>query len=386
MKEILTSRERVKRAINRQPVDRMPIDLGAHGSSGISAFAYWELRERLGLATDKISISELIPMLARVDDDILRRFHIDFKLLKPPGKKVRLWQVRGKYSFFVPASFSPVKSDSDEWMVANKGRMKMPAGGFFFDRDRAWWPEIEERDACELLAATAREAEKIYKETEYYTIYNEFYSFFRQDIEWMCRMVTEPQAIYAENQAMLKQEMANAAKMIQSMGQYVQAVSVASDLGTQQGPFVNPQLYDDLCAPFLEKFCQFIHENSDMKIMMHSCGSIARFLPTLIRCSIDMINPVQISAADMEPADLKQRYGSQIVFWGGGCDTQNVLEKGSEQEIRSNVRALVRMFKDNYGYIFSQVHNIMGNIPPQNIMTMLDTAYEESFYQAGERI
>ncbi|NJD03187.1 MAG: hypothetical protein FIA99_11495 [Ruminiclostridium sp.] len=380
VKETLSSRERVKRAVNMQPVDRMPIDLGAHPSSGISAFAYWELREKLGLSTDKIEITELIPMLARVDDDVLKRFHCDFMVLKPRSKKVRYWNARSKYNFLIPENVSLVKNDHDDWIVENNGRMRMPKDGFFFDMDNAWWPEIEDRSADELLVDTAKEAERIYKETDYYLIYNELYSFFKQDVEWMCRMITEPEVIFKENKQRLEKEIEYASLLIKSMGKYVQAVSIASDLGTQYGPFVNPALYDDLCAPFVEKFCVFIHENSDLKILMHSCGSIATFIPTLIRCGIDMINPVQISASNMEPAELKKKFGNKMVFWGGGCDTQNVLEKGSEKDIISNVRELVNIFKVNSGFIFNQVHNIMGNVPPHNIITMLDTAYEMSFY------
>ncbi len=379
-KETMTSRERVKRAVNHQPVDRMPIDLGAHGSSGVSAFAYHELREKLGLSTDRIEITELIAMLARVDEDILQRFHCDFMVLKAHGHKLRNWNVRGKYDFWVPEDVPLVKSSQGDWTVDNKGRMKMQPGGYFFDMDKAFWPEIDSRSDEQLIADTAKEAERIYKETDYYIMYNELYPFFKQDVEWMCRMITEPEAIFEENTKRLEKELDFAAKLINSMGGYIQAVSVGSDLGTQSGPFVNPSLYNELCAPFLKKFCAFIHENSDCKIMMHSCGSITPFLPTLIDCGIDMINPVQISAANMEPKELKTKFGDRIVFWGGGCDTQNVLEKGSEEAIKANVRELVTVFKENGGFIFNQVHNIMGNVPPQNIITMLDAAYSESFY------
>lgn len=378
--ETLTSRERVKRAINRQPTDRMPIDLGSHPSSGISAFAYWELREMLGLSTERIEITELIPMLARVDEDVLRRFHCDFMVLKPKSKKLRSWNPRGKYRFLIPAHVPLTTNARQEWVVENKGRMKMPADGFFFDMDHAWWPEIEDGSAEELLADTASEAERLYKETGYYLIYNELYSFFRQDVDWMCRMLTEPEAIYEENKLRLEKEIKLVSRLIDNLGNHIQAVSIASDLGTQQGPFVNPNLYQELTAPFLEKLCRFIHENSDWKIMMHSCGSIFKFMPVLIECGIDMINPVQISAAEMDPTKLKDNFGGKIVFWGGGCDTQNVLGKGSPKDVAENVRALTCIFKQNSGYIFNQVHNIMGNVPPENIIAMLDTAYDESFY------
>ncbi len=319
-------------------------------------------------------------MLARVDQDVLERFHCDFIVLKAHGRKLRPWTPRGAYQFWIPDNIPLMQNDSGDWIVERKGRMRMPSNGYFFDMDHAWWPEIDERSEEQQIRDTAAEAERLYKETDYYLIYNELYSFFRQDVEWMCRMVEEPEAIFEENRKRLVKETSYAARLIESMGSHIQAVSVASDLGTQTGPFVNPALYDDLCAPFLEKFCAFIHENSDWKILMHSCGSITRFIPTLIDCGIDMLNPVQISAAGMDPAELKSLFGDKIVFWGGGCDTQNVLEKGSKEEIEANVRSLVKIFKKDYGFIFNQVHNIMGNVPPENVIAMLDMAYRESFY------
>ena len=180
-KETMTSRERVKRAVNRQPVDRMPIDLGAHGSSGISAFAYHELREQLGLSTDKIEITELVAMLARVDEDILQRFHCDFMVLKAHGKKLRNWNVRGKYNFWVPEDVPLVKSNQGDWIVDHNGRMKMQPAGYFFDMDKAFWPEIDGRSDEQLIADTAKKAERIFKETDYYIMYNELYSFFKQE-------------------------------------------------------------------------------------------------------------------------------------------------------------------------------------------------------------
>jgi len=106
-------------------------------------------------------------------------------------------------------------------------------------------------------------------------------------------------------------------------------------------------------------------------------------MPCLIDAGIDVMNPVQISAAGMDPGRLKAKYGDDIIFWGGGCDTQNVLGTAAPDEVSEHVRALVRTFKTGGGYVFNQVHNILGNVPPENIVAMLDTAFEESFYDSG---
>ena len=143
----------------------------------------------------------------------------------------------------------------------------------------------------------------------------------------------------------------------------------------------------EFCMPYYKRFCEFVHANSDIKVFLHNCGSIKELIPMFIDADIDVLNPVQISAEDMDPQELKDEYGEGICFWGGGCNTQHVLSTGTPDAVISNVRYLVRTFKEKGGFVFNQVHNIMGNVPPENIVAMLDTAYEESFYdatQAGE--
>ena len=136
---------------------------------------------------------------------------------------------------------------------------------------------------------------------------------------------------------------------------------------------------EEFVFPYYKRFCEFIHQNSDVKVFMHNCGSIRAYMPMLIDAGIDVINPVQISAAGMDPRELKREFGDKIVFWGGGCDTQNVLGVASPAEVRSHVRELISIFAPGGGFVFNQVHNIMGDVPPENVIAMLDTAYEASF-------
>ena len=153
-----------------------------------------------------------------------------------------------------------------------------------------------------------------------------------------------------------------------------------SDLGSQNGPMIRPSVYEELVAPYMKKLCKFIHENSDFKIMLHSCGGVEPLIPILVDCGIDILNPVQISANGMEPGKLVQKYGKDIVFWGGGCDTQSVLNLASPQEVESHVKDLMGIYKNAKGYVFNQVHNIMGDIKSENVVAMFDAAYKFGKY------
>ena len=375
MRETMTSRERVRRAVAHLPVDRMPIDLGGHSSTGISAFAYRDLRERLGLPTDRIEVIDMGQFLARVDEDVRRRFHIDCAFLRPPARDTIRWTPRGNYEFVIPAQYDPRPREDGSWLQAPQTGSFMPKGGYFFDTIRQ--PLSYGDDA---FADCAREAERLYKETDYYTMYIGYGAYFSGDLLWQMRMITDPEEIYEENEFHHKLQLRSIGKLIDAMGGFVQAVVINSDLGSQGGPLCRPSLHERLCAPFVRDLCGFVHRNSDFKVFLHSCGSIREFIPSLIDCGVDILNPVQISAAGMDPRELKRLYGDKIAFWGGGCDTQRVLGSGTPEEVAANVRELTGIMKPGSGFVFNQVHNVMGNVPPENVIAMLDTAYEEAFY------
>jgi len=377
-KETMTSRQRVIEAINHRTPDRMPIDLGMYTSTGISAFAYWNLREHLGLPVERVEIVDGVQVLARVDADILERFHCDCVFLKPAAAKYHAWKPRGKYSFFVPDYYNPALNERGEWIV-EKGaqRMRMPTNGFFFDGS---WLSMEDAWEEGFFDETAYEAERLYKETNFFTAFRGFYPFFQSNIDFFCDMLTDPETIVESNEAHLKGQLEAAALLIENMKEYIGAVCMPGDLGDQRAPMVRPEVFEAVSAPYLKKFCDFIHRNSDYKVFLHSCGSIAPLLPVLIDCGIDIINPVQISAENMQPEMLKSKYGKDIVFWGGGVDTQRVMSFKTPAEVDENVQQLTMVFKPGGGYVFCPVHNIMGDVDPRNVIAAYDAAYENSWY------
>ena len=381
-KETMTSRERVMKTIEHKPVDRVPIDLGMHFSTSISAFAYTNLRRYLNLPCESVEVVDNGQFLARVEEDVMKRFHVDCMLLHTGFKNTQLWNPRDDYIFKVPAGIKYEQKQDGEWIARSaadgSGYLRLPAGGFFWDGSGF---SIKDRESAEAEKALAQEAERIYKETDYYTVYMGYSGYFRDNPDFLCDMLLNPDEIKENNEKTLQREIERAGKNIKLLGKNIQAVCVSEDLGTQSAPFCNPEQYAELCAPYHKKFMDFIHKNSDWKIFFHTCGAMEPMIPILIDCGVDILNPVQVSCSNMEPNNLKQKYGDKITFWGGGCDTQGAFSTGTQEEVKENVRELMRVFKPGGGFVFNQVHNVMGNVTPENIVAMLDTAYENAFYE-----
>lgn len=380
-KEILSRRQRVLRAIEHKPVDRYPIDLGGHFSTGISAFAYHNLRKYLGLSTENIEMIDSVQILARVEDDILERFHVDTKLLRPRWKKPALWNVRDDYRFWICNKMKPQMQHNGDYIVEMEGqKMRVPKGGFFFDGD---WITVSELDEDDYLAETVSEADAIRVNGDYFNMFMDFPAYFF-DLDFACDMYTDPDSVIEHNDAVHKQNLSVVDKLLRlDKRGNIDCIALNSDLGMQNAPMVRPEMYGEFCMPYVQKFCDFVHRNSDKKVFLHSCGSIEPLLPYIIEAGVDIINPVQISAANMQPEALKEKYGEKICFWGGGCNTQQVLGVQSPEQVRENVKMLTDIFKVNSGFVFNQVHNIMGNVPPENIVAMMDAAYENSWMETS---
>lgn len=375
----MTSRERVLCALSHQEPDRMLIDLGLHTSTGISAFAYDALRRQLGLPeSEMVVIRDYVQCTALVEEPVLKRLHCDCMALLPMAGYTNTWTPRKGYTFRVPAAFQPQQNAAGDWVVTHNGQsMRMPTGGYFFDGD---WIVLEDRWGEESLRAFGQEARRIYNETEYFTALTGLSPLFEQSMDFFCAMITDPEDIEAYCQRQLASWKRICGRIADHCGKHIQMVCMSGDLGGQNAPLVNPAMFEEQIAPYLQQLCAFIHEHTDYKIFLHSCGAVEPFINTFIECGIDVLNPVQISAAGMEPAHLKAKYGDRISFWGGGVDTQGVLGQKGPEAVRENVRENVAAFKPGGGYVFNPVHNIVGNVPAENIIAAYDEAYRLSAY------
>ena len=377
MKETMTSRERIYKALSFQEADRYPIDLGMHFSTGISIFAYYNLRQYLGLSTDRIQVADTVQLLARVDDDVLERFHCDTILLNPPYKKLVEWRPRDHYSFLIPDHWKP--NIEGRYIVVRRGEemMRMPLDGFFFDGS---WIQAKDYPDEENLKVFCQEAQRLYEETDKFTcLIGEFTDFFT-GIDMACDMITDPDEVKKFNQGLLDWQIDKFFKILKFGGHNIGCIEINGDMGTQTAPFFSTARFEEFIFPYLKEFNRIVHENSNIKTFMHNCGSIQPLIPGLIEAQVDILNPVQVTAANMDPTELKQKFGNKITFWGGGCDTQQILGFKDEDAVRKNTAEMCRIFKQGGGFVFNQIHNIMGNVPPQHIVAMFDEAYANSFY------
>ena len=407
----MTSRERVEHAVNFRQPDRVPIDLGGLKASGIAAIAYDGLKRQLGVRSPTRILDPRF-MIADVEDTIRKRFHIDTLpfdtstlgfLSRPDHDWVPRRLFDGTDVLFPPET-RIAETENGEWVLCNPDgsttSFRMPKDGYYFDdlsfnrgdgidpsqfRPVTTVPE-------ESLEYYARQARHLHDHTDYALLGWGYGVCFlgmslitdrRSNVtlgmpnEWLMMLMTEKETCHAMMHRSVEASIQCLKLVHQAVGDRCFAWGIAADdSGTQRGEFIRPDLWAEMIKPHYRDLCDWIHRNTNWKTFFHSCGSVYHLIPHFIEAGIDILNPVQTSADNMEPERLKREFGKQIVFWGGGCDTQHVLNHATPEEILEHVKSRMQIFKSGGGYVFNQVHNIQANVPPENIRAMLDAAYE----------
>ncbi|KKK92686.1 hypothetical protein LCGC14_2700440, partial [marine sediment metagenome] len=191
--------------------------------------------------------------------------------------------------------------------------------------------------------------------------------------EWYVSTAMRFDYVYELFQRQCEIGLANLAKIYDAVGDRVSAIFVTgTDFGTQSGPFISCKSYGSLYQPFHRRVNDWIHEQTPWKTFIHSCGSIVALLDQIVDAGFDVLNPVQCSAAGMDPGVLKEKYGEKICFWGGGVDTQKTLPFGTPEEVRREVSERIRVFNSKGGFVFNTIHNIQGNTPIENLVAMFE--------------
>jgi uroporphyrinogen decarboxylase len=380
----MTPRERVAKVLRFEAPDRVPLCLGGATAATISAFAYQDLRRWLGLEEKPARVHDLMQVVCLPHEDVYARYGLDIVPLSLPVylNRWKRWSPREGYAFdvFETADLRP-RGDGG-WLLRQPGGTKcvtMPAGGWFFDdlegagwyaydtglRGDAYWRAMEEA------------ARHLYEATDYAIRADGTGGYFSTDPAFLMRMKTDPAALYDELARRVEDDIGHLECLVQAVGKYVFAIGTSDDMGAQNAEMASPADLRALIFPHYRRLIGWLHAHSGAKFWLHSCGSIARILPDLVEMGVDILNPVQTSAAGMAPEGLAARFGGKIVFCGGGCDTQRVLPFAAPDEVDRHVRERVRLFAPTKGFIFAAVHNVVAGVPPANVDAMLRAARDE---------
>jgi uroporphyrinogen decarboxylase len=398
----MTSRERVLAALNHNQPDRVPIDFSGHRSSGIAAMAYPKLREFLGLPPKPVRVYDIVQQLAVVDEDVLDRFGVDTIEL---GRGFALdddswfpWTLPDGTPCFVP-SWTPLEKDDGRWVIRSKtGKVlaHMPEGVLYFEQ--TYYPFLDGDDLEAISTAleesmwtavasppgpiddqSLSEGAKRLREKTGRAIIGlfggnlfEIGQFLYRNDRFMMMLAAEPKHAHRFLDKLVEIHLANLEKFLNAVGEYVDIILFGDDLGMQTGPMMSPQMYREFFKPRHQLLWNRAKQLADVKVMLHCCGGVWELLPDLIEAGLDAINPVQISCSGMDAGRLKADFGKDITFWGGGCDTRDILPTGTPQQVAENVKEQVRILSPCGGFVFQQVHNILANIPPANIAAMFD--------------
>ena len=405
----MTSRERVLSALNHGEPDRIPVDLSGHRSSGIAAIAYARLRDFLGLPKKPIRVYDPVQQLAIVDEDVLQRFRVDTIEL---GRAFALedkwwadWTLPDGTPCQMPVWALPERANGD-WVIRSSktGRIiaRMPNGCLYFEQthwsfaenddlsrlqeelSESMWTAIASPpgpitggpDGLELLAQGAR---RLRAQTDRAIIglfggnLLEMGQFLYRNDNFLMLLAGNPQRAHKFLDRVTEMHLANLERFLGAVGPHIDIILFGDDLGMQCGPQVSPKMYREFFFPREKLMWTRTKQLApNLKIQLHCCGGVRELLPGLIEAGLDAINPVQITCRGMEPAGLKADFGRQLTFWGGGCDTREMIRGGRPAQVREHVRRLMDIWRSGGGYVFQQVHNIMADVPPEKVVAMLD--------------
>lgn len=385
-RETMTSRERVLAAVDHQVLDRVPIDLGGN-QTGIHKNAYANLVRHLGIA-DEVRIMDAVQQLAKPGEAILQRFRVDTRYIAAgPGSAWKGAIVRtrrdGRNWDDLTDEFGvrwSMPEDAPSYMDITLHPL---ANATLADLAGYPWPK---GDDPARFAGLRERALQLKRQTPYAVVSGisgvvyEICWYLRGLEQWFCDLKQAPEFCGALLDQTLKFWLDWFRLFLDEVGDLVDVIMIGDDLAGQRGPLFSPAIYRRLVKPRHKQLVQYIRSRTAARIWYHTCGSCVDFIPELIDNGVHALNPVQVSAVNMDPVELKRRFGQQIAFWGGGVDAQTTLPRGTPAQVAENVRQNLRAFMPGGGYVFNNVHNIQGEVPPENIVALFDTAYEVGFY------
>jgi len=374
------------RALNHEIPDRVPIDLGGN-QTGIHKFAYRALLKHLGIE-DQIEIMDAVQQLARPCEKVLERFHVDTRYVAAGAASdfrggIATRERDGRLWHDLTDEFGVTWSmPDDEPYFMDISRHPLAAATMADVRD---YP-FPKGDDPGRFAGLRDRALALRHDTPYAVVSGisgvvyEICWYLRGLEQWLMDMLAQPEFCEALLDQTLKFWLDWFRVFLDEVGDLVDVIMLGDDLAGQCGPLFHPDLYRRIVKPRHKRLVQYIRSRTKAKLWYHTCGACLEFIPDLLDNGIHILNPVQISAAHMEPAKLKARFGKDLVFWGGAIDTQHVLPSVSPETVREQVRRHLEIWKAGGGYVFNNVHNLQADVPPENIVALFDAAYEYGFY------
>ncbi len=402
-------------AIAHREPDKVPIDLGAMRSTGITAVAYGNLKRYLGLTGGTTDVYDVVQQLAQPEDPILDYFEADVidlgRAFLTADQDWKDFTLPDGSAARIPAYAEFEPDGEGGWVVRSPDGTplgSMPKGAYYLSQihfplldwdgqdltvldrladsmARVTWAALPTAPwhkplTKEHLSYIRRQA-KWLSETTDFAIMAGFGGNLLEWGQYLCRndqflidLIESPRKVEALLDRLTGMHLENLELFLDAVEGYVQIIQMGDDLGTQLAPQISPSMYRRFFKPRHKLIFERVRRRSGLHLFFHSCGAIAPLLPDLIEIGVEIINPVQTSARGMEPERLKREFGKDLTFWGGGCDTQRVLPHGTEREIDEHVRKRFEILAAGGGFVFTQVHNIMPNVPPENIVAMIEAA------------
>ncbi len=399
----MTGRQRVLATLNRQKADCIPFEIGGTDCSSVHVIAYKGLRRRMGLPDGPIQCGCLIQLVAQTDADVMDALDVDVEVLWFGSRKTKLWKTPFGVDLVVPERFDVEDLPDGSSVVRNPQGVvyaKRAAGAYYHDpvgpalAHVSSPAELDHFDALfdrwdfsytydEPLETLAERAEKQYQSTDraVVTLWRMHYlqagMLMRGYEQFLIDLVADKDLAHALLGKLHQVYLDRVDAFLGAFGPWFDIVFLTDDLGTQKGGMISTAVYKEMIYPYVAELVGKI-KAAGKKVVMHSCGAVSTYVPYLIEMGVDALNPVQVSAKDMNPAELVRQYGKDIAFWGGGCDTQHALNASDPEVVRADVRRRLKEYGPDASLVFTQVHNIQYDVPPENILAMRDEFWKQA--------
>ncbi len=409
---------RVRAALDHRVPDRVPVDFGSANVSGIHVSCVANLRRYYGLENGPVKALDPGAMLGEIADDLKLAMGIDTEGIRSrntrygfPMEKWKPWRMDSGLEILVPGGFTVTVDENGDTLIYPQGDVtappsgRMPKDGYFFDAITRQDPIDEDNlrpednyeeykpiseqdlDHFEAVARTAAASGRAVVGNFGGTALGDIGVVpavglkhpkgIRDVAEWYVSTRSRRDYVHKVFEGQCEIALANFARIAARVGDLVDVINICgTDFGTQTSAFCSVSTLRELWMPYYRLVNDWVHKNTKWKTFKHSCGAVSKFVPTFIECGFDILNPVQCSAAGMEPEQLKQTYGRDIVFWGGGVDTQQVLPFGTPEQVREQVLRRCEVFARGGGFVFNAIHNIQAGTPVENIVAMIDAVRE----------